>query len=78
MVPASTFGTLHRADGNLLSPFAADKAEREIDFTKAAAEAAGKTLRPNGVLRPRHEPQLPAIINSKGIVKDETPDGHTE
>lgn len=35
--------------GNLLSPRSADKAEREVEAAKAAAAAAGKTLRPNGV-----------------------------
>ena len=63
------------ADGNLLSPRAADKAEREIDFAKKAAEAAGKTLRPNGVKAAATNHNIDAIINSKGIVKDETPDG---
>merc|ERR1719498_1243803 len=35
--------------GALLSPRSADKAEREVEAAKAAAAAAGKTLRPNGV-----------------------------
>ena len=76
LVPGALTG--HRyldADGNLLSPRAADKAEREIDFAKAAAEAAGKTLRPNGVKASATNHNIDAIINSKGIVKDEKPDG---
>ena len=63
------------ADGNLLSPRAADKAEKEIDFAKAAAEA-GKTLRPNGVKASATNHNVDNIINSRGIVKDEKSDGH--
>ena len=63
------------ADGNLLSPRAADKAEREVDFAKAAAAAAGKTLRPNGVKAAAANHNVDAIINSKGIIKEEKPRG---
>jgi len=63
------------ADGNLLSPRAADKAEREVDFAKAAAAAAGKTLRPNGVKAAAANHNVDAIINSKGIIKEEKPKG---
>ena len=61
-------------EGNLLTPRRADKAEKEVDFAKAAAAKAGKTLRPNGVKAAAANHNVDNIINNRGIVKEEKSD----
>ena len=63
--------------GNLLSPRSADKAERDVEAAKAAAAAAGKTLRPNGVKASKNT-SLNDILNTIKTTEPETLHGSPE
>lgn len=55
-------------DGDLLTPRSADKVEKEIEFAKSLAAAAGKTLRPNGANPVKNILDIAAKASACGVL----------